>query len=186
MKSFISKIQIALPFVLLACVLGCSTSKCEHRDMASEKTGGRIQPEHAYLTGLVIFPETRPGVSKHLGREVSPLWTPSTNIVAEALNKLPSYLLSTNKEPFAHPLYAEKCVPAKESLSKSICQVVGITFDGRKGVLLNFLPADRANRYGTDWRERFIKVYDGGPRWWSVIYLSEEKTFTALHFDLGY
>jgi hypothetical protein len=187
MKRFFSKTQFTLPFFLLACAgaaVGCSTSKSEHRNVASEKARGLVQPEHVYLAGLVIFPDLRLAISKHLGQEVGPLWTPSTNVVVEALNNLPSYLLSTNKEPLAHPLYAEKCLPAKENLSKSICQVVGVTFEGRKGVLLNFLPAQASFTAG--WRDHFIKVYDGGPQWWSVIYLKEERTFTALHFDLGY
>lgn len=189
MKLLIFKIPFTLPLFSLACAVaavGCSTSKFEHQNTASEKASGLVQPENVYLAGLVIFPDKQLVISKHLGREVSPLWTPSTNIVVEALNQLPSYLLSTNKEPLAHPHYAEKCLPAKENLPKSICQVVGITFKGKKSVLLNFLPADRANGFGTDWRENFIKVYDGGPKWWSVIYLSEDKTFIALHFDLGY
>lgn len=189
MNSSVSKTQIALTLFLLvfvAAVVGCSTPKREHANTALEKAGGSTQSENVYLAGLVIFPETKPAISKHLGQEVDPRWTPATNLVIEAINQLPSYLLSTNKGPLAHPLYAEKCLPAKQNLPKSICQVVGLTFEGRKGILLNFLPSDRGNRFGADCRERFIKVYDGGPRWWSVIYLEEEKTFTALHFDLGY
>ncbi|MGC3958268.1 MAG: hypothetical protein QM813_10110 [Verrucomicrobiota bacterium] len=189
MNSSVFKTQIAPTLFLLvfvAAIVGCATPKREQAGTALEKAGGLNQPENLYLAGLVIFPETNPAISKHLGREVDPRWTPSTNIVIEAINQLPSYLLSTNKGPLAYPQYTEKCLPAKQYLPKSICQVVGLTFEGRKGILLNFLPADQASRFETNWRERFIKVYDGGPRWWSVIYLKEEKAFTALHFDLGY
>jgi hypothetical protein len=174
-KLLILKIQFALSVFLLICVVtvGCSTSESGRRDTIS-KEGGLLQPEHVKLAGLVIFSDTQQVVSKHLGRVVGPLWTPSTNSVWEAVNQLPSYLLS------------RKSFSAKENLSKSFCQAAGITFEGRRGILLNFLPADGANGMSFGWREHFIKVYDGGPRWWSVIYLSEEKEFTALHFDSGF
>jgi hypothetical protein len=182
----ILKTQFGLPLVFLICVLaaGCSTSERKQQDTGSEKKGGLVQPDHVHLAGLVIFRETQPNISKHLGRDVEPLWTPPTNVVREALNQLPSYLLSTNKGPLAHPLYAEKCLPAKENLPESTCQAAGVTFEGQKGVLLNFLPTGRP--FTSDWRKHFIKVYDRGPRYWSVIYLNEEKKFTALYFDLGY
>lgn len=188
MKLSITTSQLKLLFFLLVCVataVGCSTSTREHQGMPSKRASDSLQTEHVYLAGLVVFPDTHPVVSKYLGHKVEPLWTPPTNAVVEALNQLPSYLLSTNKEQLAHPLYAEECLPAKENLPKSICQVIGITYKGNKGVLLNFLPAN--DKISTsDWRDHFIKVRDGGPRWWSVVYLRDKKQFTALHFDLGY
>ena len=188
MKKLISKSQFGALTVVLAFAVAsfcCSASRREHWIDATEKADTLVQPEHVHLAGLVIFPDTRQAISKYLGRDAPPLWTPSTNIVVDALNQLPNYLLSTNKGPLAHPLYAEKCLPAKENLPTSICQVVGITFEGRKGVLLNFLPSDRSV-FTENWQQRFIKVYDGGARWWSVVYLPDEKTFTGLRLDLGY
>jgi hypothetical protein len=178
----------ALYGLLVFCVaslIGCSAVKPEQKSMPAEAKSDSTNSIHVYLSGLVIFPETCSNVSSHVGQDTLPLWSPSTNLVIEVLNQIPEYLQHANKDPLVRPAYYKQLVPAKERLPKSICQVAGITFQGRKGILLNFLPAEEANAH-SDWRKQFINVYDGGPRWWSVVYLEEEKKFKALHFDLGY
>jgi hypothetical protein len=65
-----------------------------------------------------------------------------------------------------------------------VCQAIGVQYDQKKGVLLNFLPED--DLFTREWRERYIKVRDGGPRFWSVVYLPDQQRFVRLHIDLGY
>jgi hypothetical protein len=50
----------------------------------------------------------------------------------------------------------------------------------------NFIPAEQDDMT-SGWRN-YLKgvVDDGGSRWWSVIYLTDEKKLTYLHFDLRY
>ena len=182
-------IKFALRSLLLAGVtsfIGCSAAKPERQVVPPGAVNGSTNSNDVFLGGLVIFPESRAATSWYLGLDVLPLWSPSTNQVIEALNQIPEYLQLANLETLAHPSYYKHLLEAKDQLPKSICQVVGITLEGRKGVLLSFLPADRADLYAADWRERFINFADGGPRWWSVVYLVEERSFAKLHFDLGY
>ena len=189
MKQFNSKTLTTVHVLLLLCVAfttSCSSSKLVSQVLPDEKMNAPAEGVRLLLAGIVIFPKASQTVSKYLGRNALPLWTPSTNTVAEALNQLPEYLQHANQLPLAHPAYSEQLIHAKERLPKSICQAVGITFEGREGVLLNFLPSDKTNAFVANWREHFVKVYDGGPDWWSVIYLKKEKTFTALHFDSGF
>jgi hypothetical protein len=54
----------------------------------------------------------------------------------------------------------------------------------RKGILLNCFPL--SHRWSEGWKERFVRVYDGGSKWWSVVYLPDEKEFSRLRADLGF
>jgi hypothetical protein len=64
-----------------------------------------------------------------------------------------------------------------------LCQSFGITEGGKKAIFLNcFPPEDRWVKY---WEKTLIITYDFGPRYWSVVYLPEEQSFTQLWIDGG-
>jgi hypothetical protein len=111
-----------------------------------------------------------------------PLWNPPTNQVAEAMQRLPDYLQQAQTN--SRSSYTNKLSGIRERLSRTACQFVGVTKENQKGILLNCIPMTHEASSG--WKDRFVKVFDGGPQWWSVIYFPAQKQFTQLHVDLGY
>ncbi len=178
MRIKVGVLAVSVTGLLVGCVVTNARRRSEHAAQA-----GTSVTDTGLVEYVVLLAESTGGnwgVPGHL----APLWNPTTNDVVEALNQLPDYLQHARSQPSAHPAYAEKLPLLREWLPQTICQNVGVTFDGRKGILLNCIPSH--SQMSAGWKERFIKVYDGGPRWWSVVYLPEERKFTRLHIDLGF
>lgn len=115
-----------------------------------------------------------------------PLWNPTKDQAVAALGQIPS-LLSNNRPEIAK-VVSKYDVPYLQSLrsdlTNELCQVVGVTVGRNKGIWLNFLPTnDRTSR---EWRSRYVRTTDGGPRFWSVLYLPVRDEFTHLRIDLGF
>jgi len=110
------------------------------------------------------------------------LWNPSTNLVAEAIRRLPAYLQSVQTNGSAG--YTNQLPGIRERLPNTGCQIVRVTLEKRKAILLNCFPLNHG--FSKGWKQHFIKVYDGGSKWWSVVYLPDEKEFTRLRVDLGF
>jgi len=120
-------------------------------------------------------------------KRLAPLWNPPTNLVGEAIQRLPAYLQSAQTNGIAG--HTNQLPGIQNRLPNTGCQFVGVTvelrnLEKRKGILLNCFPLSHS--WSEGWKERFVKVYDGGPKWWSVVYLPDEKEFTRLRVDLGY
>jgi hypothetical protein len=168
--------------LLMGSFAGCSTNEKQQRSPHSLPPSTSVPNDR--IIKYVILPTESITENTFFPTEFKPLWTPTTNDVIEALNQLRVYLLIGDTDPLLRPSYAKKLPFLRQQLPQTACQTVGITFGQHKGILLNCVPTDSAMSRG--WEERFIKVYDGGPRWWSVVYLPENRSFTRLRIDLGY
>jgi hypothetical protein len=115
-------------------------------------------------------------------KSYQPLWNPSSNQVAEAIQRLPTFLEAAQTNGLSG--YTNQLPGIRERLPRTGCQFIGVTLEKHKGILLNCFPLSRDP--SGDWKKRFVKVYDGGPRWWSVVYLPDEKEFTQLRVDRGF
>jgi hypothetical protein len=166
--------------IMITCLLGCSLNagELEHIEQTSSNS------LNAVFAGTVILSaETHNTNRSSLRTSFFPLWNPTTNDVTEAAKRFSIYLKDGDGQPFSHPRYAMELPGIRERLPKTLCQFVGVTFDGRKGILLNCIPPD--TRRAKKWRESYVKVFDGGPQYWSVIYIPDERKFTQFQIDLG-
>ncbi len=164
-------IGLSLPAV------GCrnpQASSAEHQTIL----GGK---QDRTLAAFVILPAA--DVASHPRWSGLPAtWDPPTNVVAEALLRLPAFLSDPRNEPLGGVNHLLPGV--RRRLPNTVCQAIGVQYDQKDGVFLNCLPADTRRLEG--WRERYVRVYDGGPRFWTVVYLPEERKFVRLRIDLGY
>jgi len=139
--------------------------------------------EHRTVNSCVVLSATQ--VAQHRSwRDLDASWDPPTNLVAQALRHLPTYLKNVGHEPRVQATYSRQLPGLLERLPDTVCQAIGVSYGSKQGVFLNCLPA--GDSFSEGWRQRYIKVYDGGPRFWSVGYLPENGNFTRLHIDLGY
>ena len=168
--------------MLLVCVAvcGCSGTKPPHQQPQTAVQANELNSHSFASTALLVAEKCR---SQYLQVEYSPLWNPPSNAVDHALNELPAFLLKAGTSPLAHAHYDQ--VPnLQKRLPQTVCQVVGVTLNNEKAILLNCLP--KPARWDHRWKEDFIKFYDGGPAYWSVVYLPDEHRFTRLRIDLGF
>ncbi len=132
--------------------------------------------------GWVILPSQKTVTNWGFPDNCVPLRNPSTNEVAEAMQRLPDYLQQAKQN--GRPSYTNILPGMRERLPRTACQFVGVTIENQKGILLNCISM--THKASSGWKDHFVKVFDGGPQWWSVIYLPDQKQFTQLHVDLGY
>lgn len=172
--------------VSVTALMAYSSFGQQQQSAASKPADDAAKGEIIRPAKLAILSYSSAGLtnSPPFGLDLIAIGAPKTNLVEAALNGLPVYL-SSFKGLHKDSMYAEKCLPALRNLTNSYCQAVRVTYKGQAGVLLNFLPGDRPE-WTIGWQDHWIKVHDGGPRYWQVVYLETEKTFTRLHFDLGY
>jgi hypothetical protein len=115
-----------------------------------------------------------------------PLWNPSEEQTAFAARLVPSLLAKRRPESreVISPTNARYLSQLRTELSNSVCQAVGVTVGHEQGIWLNFLPGDSS--LTSDWTSHFIEVYDGGPRYWSVVYFPTRGEFDRLRIDKGF
>jgi hypothetical protein len=153
--------NIFLGVASVAFVIGCKSNDSDHASAQRKSYAVRdvtiLPVEVAAQSGLV--------------QEFTPLWDPSTNLVSEAVSRLP------------HVLKVRQWLssPAAEVLPKSHCQAVGVTHGGSHAILLNFFPASVAR---DGWRNHYIRIHDSQNNWW-VFYLPETGKFTDWHGEGG-
>ncbi|MGI8967438.1 MAG: hypothetical protein ACR2H1_15320, partial [Limisphaerales bacterium] len=157
--------------------VGCSGTKLNY-GMTKPIENSVAQNE---VAGLVILASKQ---CSHFKANFLPLWDPETNSAREALGQIPMYLKGRTNEVLSHTQFHKQLPLLVQRLPNTLCQAVGVTVEKRKAILLNFLPVDHFS--SRLWREAFVKVHDGGPRWWSIVYLPQEKKFTNLWIDLGF
>jgi len=167
--------------IVITCVLACWLNAGEPDRAERTITNS---PNSVFAGTVILSAEAHNTNGSYLRTSFFPLWNPTTNDVAEAVKRLSTYLKDGDGQQFSHPRYATELPGIREGLPKTLCQFVGVTFDGRKGILLNCIPPD--TRRAEKWRESYIKVFDGGPQYWSIIYIPDERKFTQLRVDLGF
>jgi len=116
--------------------------------------------------------------------ELFPLWTPSREAACEALTRLPGYLRGLTNGVAGAWGTGSTVARIQSSMATTFCQAVGVTFKGRQCVLLSCLPS--AGAISSGWKERYIRAEDGGPGFWRVIYVSDERRLTRLQLNGGY
>lgn len=169
--------RLAVAVLAVALGVGCHSP----RTSSTEDPGPRDPTEDRTVAAFVILPAADVA-SQPSARVLPPTWDPATNVVAEALLRLQAFLSDPRNEPLdARGL---RLPGVRRRLPNTVCQVIGVRYDQKKGVFLNCLPAD--SRMNEGWRERYIRVSDGGPRYWRVVYLPKEGVFFDLQIDHGY
>lgn len=116
-----------------------------------------------------------------------PVWSPSKSQAIGALEEIPSLLAALRPEmgKVVSTNHARYLPQLRANFTNSVCQVVGLTIGQEKALWLNFLPKD-GGRFTQDWETKLVNVSDGGPRYWSVVYLLGQNEFTRLRIDLGF
>lgn len=184
MRSPFFQARISLGSILFAAsfwLIGCSATENSFRSGAQSR---RFSTNS--ITGppeTIVLP-VEAARSVHTLREFSPFWNVTTNHVNEALGSLPHYLLSTNRESFRHPAFGQLRPDLRNRLNSTLCQAVSITLHGQRAIFLNCFPAEE--RWAQNWERAVLITYDTGPRFWSVIYVQDQQSFTNLWIDLGY
>jgi hypothetical protein len=168
-------------------VMGCATQLEDSgiRALVGSDQETSVSPLAGYpVAGFVVLPTEKFSSRSPFMSGFTSFWSPSTNQVAEAINLLPEYLIAKAYEKVAHPEYTKQLPGVLERLPETVCQAVGVAVKGERGIFLNCLPYEGpSNNY---WKTHYLWEFDGGPKWWSVVYLPEKKCFTTLHIDLGF
>jgi hypothetical protein len=123
----------------------------------------------------VIFPAAF--VFRHLD-SVGEAWTPTTEQVVNAEQKLPAYLATaTPRLPTSvRPGAAERI---SMRLDHYVRQYLGVSRAGRRFMYINCLPAD----HHSDWRTRPLFVMDGGESFFHLLYDPELGEFSELSIN---
>jgi hypothetical protein len=169
-----------LGFVWIFCCSGCTSTKSQSQHIVQ----GTICENYCFAGAVLLMAED--SRSSYLRHNYHPLWNPSTNDANYALGQVKNYLLQADNFLSSRPGTAKELPGVLERLPKTVCQAVGVTYAKRKGILLNCLPSDVDEDWHEDWKKEFVKVFDGGPKYWSVIYLPDERRFVRLGIDLGF
>ena len=120
-------ILLLLAFAANDLVIGCSAEEITNLNQVT------------VFDSQILIAENIRTDSHSFRQDFLPIWNPPTNIVSEVFRKLPEYLL------------AKKLANRLKQLPMSVCQVIGITFEGHQLIFLNFLPANNS-RLRDYWR----------------------------------
>ncbi len=170
---------LAIVSVAATIVGGCSGAKTANRprQTISQNT---ICEKYSFAGAVLLAPENCQ--SDFWGRSCEPLWNPSTNVVNEALSQVTNFFDHPKSEQLRNTYDANRLSELERQLTNTFCQVVGVTFQGKKGILLNCMPA----RFHRDRREVFFRIYGDLHGFWSVVYLPEKREFTDFYLKHGY
>jgi hypothetical protein len=153
-----------------------------------ESAAETIQQLDGAIVPAVLFPKS--AVSDRYRYPLAwgdPVWSPSKSQVIGALEQIPSLLTAVRPETgkVVSANRARYLPQLRANFTNSVCQVVGVTIGQEKALWLNFLPKDDG-RFTQDWQTKLVEVFDGGPRYWSVVYLLGQNEFMRLRIDLGF
>jgi hypothetical protein len=104
--------------------------------------------------------------------------------VIEALTRLPDYLGGFTNVAKGTWISAATVAGLQSGMAKTICQAVGVTYQGRQCILLSCLPS--VDSLSSGWKERYVRAEDRGPGFWRVIYVPDEQRFTRLQLHGDY
>jgi hypothetical protein len=168
-------VKIRFPLLMLATLVtgGCGGAKIPNQPASFRSN--TVCENHAFSGVVLLAPEN----VKSAEKDFSPLWSPPSSLVEEATDKIPDYLRNV---PAVNAGQAQELREIRERLPKTFCQTVGVTFEGKKAILLNCL-ASRNSYITNHWQQHFIKVYDGGSHFWNIVYLPENRSFTNLDIN---
>ena len=109
------------------------------------------------------------------------IWKPSVDDTQKALVAIYAFLRNPKKESIHFPDNYEfahsEIKNIHENLSKYNVQFIGIISNGKKRIYCNFLPS----RFGDDWKNDFVFVFDGGFWFWQIEY--DIETGKCLNFQ---
>jgi len=132
-----------------------------------------------------IIPEGYPPNHHYLARYYRGFWTPVKEQVAEAEAYLALFLETALHDRNLHPEYPLHIPRIKANLPKFRRQYVGVTVNNARVIFCNFFPGAQGDSDGR-WRYSFVKVFDGGPSFWTVLFDPATKKFSRLRIDLGF
>jgi hypothetical protein len=115
-----------------------------------------------------IVPAELAARHRSLAKRYKDFWTPEPEHIAKAEAKISAFIAASKSEQAAE---------IGRKLKRFRRQYVGYVADGEKCILCSFLPGvkDGEDPF-SGLRRSFIKVYDGGPSFWSIHYQVEKET----------
>jgi len=167
-------------FVFLLVLPGCITKKAisepqtwgvDQNQVASNRLANVVVNDWVVLKTEDLEP------SPEIMRDWRPLWSAPTNVVVDALEKLPAYLRTKRNALWK-----------LNNLKTSNCQAFGITYTSKRCILMNFGPSgyDHFGWADEGYRKWYLWCYDCGPTHWRVIYSPNDQTFKDLRYQGGY
>lgn len=144
--------------------------------------------------GVVLPPSYFKGENKFFGLEVQGFWEPSRKNIAQAEKAVRQAVFSAKDDPGLLDV-ASRTIPVRqaymqEQISKIIPefstyrrQYTGLMIKGKKKIYCNFFAGEFAEKQAPEWRWDFISVFDGGYRFWNIIYDLESDSCESFHVN---
>jgi hypothetical protein len=170
----------ALALCAAVAFVGCATSR--HLPARESKSGVSGTPDP--FADFVVLDWQEAGSAWGFPKFLNASWNPTVEQVRAAMQSLPKFL-EISRQSYGVGSYRRKQVQEViRQLPKTLCQGVGVEFNGQNAILLNCLPDGSPGSEG--WKKRCIRVFDGGPRFWYAVYRVDTQEFTHLRIDQGF
>jgi hypothetical protein len=171
--------------LLMVVFLGCTSNRINVAP-AALAIAPISPPAKLFAGGVILSPEAVE--DSQLRRQGNaPFWKPSTHEVEQAISRITAYLASDSARDGHGRPSSQFLLPLIEAnLPQTLCQAVGVTRRGQRAILLNCIPAGTHFTSSSEWQYRYIRWYDAGPRWWSVVYFPTTGNFSELRIDRGF
>jgi hypothetical protein len=170
----------ALTLCAIVAWSGCATS--QQMPAKESITSGSIIPDP--FQDFVALDWQEAGSAWGFPKSVIASWNPTNVQMREAIHSLPDFLEASRRAHGAGSYRNELLQGVIRRLPETFCQGVGVELDGQQAILLNCLPNGGPRAEG--WEEHYIRVFDGGPRFWYVVYQMEAERFSQLQIDQGF
>ena len=125
-----------------------------------------------------IVPAELAARHRFLAKNYREFWTPEPEQIAKAEVKISAFIAASKSEQAAE---------IGRKLKRFRRQYVGYLAGGEKCILCSFLPGvnDGEDPF-SGLKRSFIKVYDGGPSFWSIHYQVEKDQCSRFSVDGGF
>ncbi len=100
------------------------------------------------------------------------------------MQSVPKFLEVSSQSHGVGSYHRKEVQEVMRQLENTVCQGVGVELNDQNAILLNCLPHEGPRTEG--WKGRYIRVFDGGSRFWYAVYRVETQEFTHLRIDKGF
>jgi hypothetical protein len=173
-----------VPSALVVCAAvafaGCATSR--HLPAKESKSGGTGTP--GPFADFVVLDWQETGSAWGFPKFLNASWNPTVEQARAAMQSLPRILEISRQSHGAGSYRRKQVQEVIGQLPQTLCQGVGVELNGQNAILLNCLPD--GSPWSEGWKGHYIRVFDGGPRFWYAVYRLDTQEFTHLRIDQGF
>jgi hypothetical protein len=159
---------------------GCTTSRHLPANVSKERGSNASNP----FADFVVLDWREAGSAWGFPKFLNASWDPTVEQVRAAMQSLPEFLEISRQSYGVGSSRRKQVQEVIRQLPQTLCQGVGVEFNGQNAILLNCLPSGGPRSEG--WNKRYIRVFDGGPRFWYAVYRVDTQEFTNLRIDQGF